>query len=106
MQKQKLPNSITVLILGIFSIITPCFFLGGISCILGITALFLTNKDTKLYKQNTEYYSGYANLQTGKILAIIGLILSIPYLVYSIYMVITIGFGVITSDPLSLGLFK
>ena len=90
MQKQKLPNATTVLILGIFSIITCCCY-GVLGLILGIVALVLAKKDLALYKENPELYSDYGNLNTGKILAIIGIVLSAINLLYNVYLFAFIG---------------
>ena len=72
MEKQKLPNAIAVLILGILSIPTCCFYGSGL--IFGIIALVLAKKDMALYKQDPALYDGYSNLNTGRILAIIGIV--------------------------------
>ncbi|WP_310555394.1 CCC motif membrane protein [Flavobacterium sp.] len=90
MQKQKLPNATAVLILGIFSILTCCCY-GVLGLILGIVALVLAKKDLALYAQNPELYSDYSNLNTGKILAIIGIVLSAIYLVWNIYLFSSVG---------------
>ena len=90
MEKQKLPNATVVLILGICSILTCCCW-GIIGLILGIVALILAQKDLKLYNENPEVYRGYSNLNTGKILAIIGIILSSIYLVFTIYIYAVVG---------------
>lgn len=82
MEQQKLPNATAVLILGIFSILTCCFYGGGL--IFGIVALVLAKKDIALYRLDPAGYSGYSNLNTGKILAIIGIILSIITIMVSI----------------------
>lgn len=84
MEKQKLPNAQAVLILGILSILTCCCY-GVIGLILGIIALVLAKKDTKLYAENPELYSNYSNIKTGKILAYIGIVLSAIYLIVNIY---------------------
>ena len=90
MEKQKLPNATAVLILGIFSIITCCCY-GVLGIISGIVALVLAKKDLALYKENPELYSDYGNLNTGKILAIIGIILSAIYLLYTVYLFAFLG---------------
>lgn len=46
---------------------------------------------TNVYKMDPELYSGYQNLKTGKILAIIGIILSAIYLGFTIYLYTTVG---------------
>jgi hypothetical protein len=90
MKKQKLPNASAVLILGICSIVTCCCY-GIIGLILGIVAIILAKKDIQLYNENPEVYDGYSNLNTGKILAIIGIILSSIYLLFTIYIFAVVG---------------
>lgn len=84
MENQKLPNATAVIVLSIISIITCCCF-GIIGLIFGLIALFLANKDMKLYRENPELYSNYSNLNTGRILAIIATVLSAITLLYFIY---------------------
>ena len=90
MEKQKLPNSTLILVFGILSILTCCCY-GIIGLILGIVAIVLANKATAIYIQNPEEYSGFSNVKTGKILAIIGVILSAIYLIVVIYFYTTVG---------------
>ncbi len=94
MEKQKLPNSTLILVFGIISILTCCCY-GIIGLILGIVAIVLANKATKIYAENPEIYTGYSNVKTGKILAIIGVIINALFLVYVIYI-----FAVVGSDGL------
>ncbi|NCO62945.1 MAG: DUF4190 domain-containing protein [Flavobacteriales bacterium] len=91
MEKQKLPNSTLILVFGILSILTCCCY-GIIGMILGIIAIVLANKATALYAENPELYSGFSNVKTGKILAIIGVVLGSIYLIATIYFYVTIGF--------------
>lgn len=91
MEQQKLPNSTLILVFGILSIVTCCCY-GFIGLILGIIAIVLANKATKLYAENPETYTGFQNVKTGRILAIIGVVLSAIYLLYVIYMFATIGY--------------
>lgn len=90
MEQNKLPNATAVLVLGILSICTCCCW-GVIGLILGIVALVLAKKDTALYLASPELYSNYSNLKTGRILAIIGIVLSAIYLVYTIFLFATLG---------------
>ncbi|MEX0361378.1 MAG: CCC motif membrane protein [Allomuricauda sp.] len=90
MEKQKLPNSTLILVFGIVSIVTCCCY-GVLGLIFGIIALVLANKATKLYMENPENYDGYGNVKAGKILAIIGIILNVLYLGYTIFLFSTIG---------------
>ncbi|APY11993.1 hypothetical protein BWZ22_12465 [Seonamhaeicola sp. S2-3] len=92
MEQQKLPNSTLILVFGILSIATCCCY-GIIGLILGIIAIVLANKATKVYAENPEAYTGYSNVKTGKILAIIGVILSAIYIAYVIFMFVTVGYS-------------
>lgn len=74
MEQQKLPNATAVLVLGILSIPTCCCY--GIGLVLGIIAIVLYNKDKKLYMENPELYSNFNLSNTGRILGIIGVVLS------------------------------
>jgi hypothetical protein len=90
MEKQKLPNATAVLTLGILSILTCCCY-GVIGLVLGIIAIVLANKDMKLYNENPDIYDGYSNINTGKILAIIGIVLSAIYFMANIYLWVFVG---------------
>ncbi len=90
MEKRKLPNATAILILGILSILTCCCW-GVIGLTLGIVALILAKKDLALYNENPEIYEGFSNINTGRILAIIGIILSSIYLILNIYMYVVWG---------------
>ena len=81
--KQTLPNSTATLILGICSIVFGCFFIG---LILGIIGLVLSGKDNQMYKSNPELYDGYGALNAGRIMSIIGVILSGLYTIYFIFV--------------------
>ena len=86
---QKLPNTTASMILGIVSIVCCCTIVLGV--IFSIIGYVLANKDLKLYNQNPESYTGVENANTAKILNIIGFVLSIFSLVYSIYSIMAIG---------------
>lgn len=87
---QKLPNATAVLVLGIISIVTCCCY-GILGLILGIIALVLAKKDMALYNANPRSYSNYSNLNIGRILAIIGIVLNVLYLLMTIWMIVTFG---------------
>ncbi len=90
MEKQTLPNSTTILVLGILSIVGCCCYgLPGI--ILAIIAIIMAKKATTIYNENPEAYTGFQNVKTGKILAIVGIVLSILYLIYVIFIFATLG---------------
>ena len=84
MENQKLPNATAVLILGIASIITCCCY-GVLGIITGVVALVLAKKDTQLYLENPELYSNYSNIKTGKVLAYIGIVLSILFVLFIVW---------------------
>ena len=89
-QQKKLPNANTALVLGIISYIACCFtIVGGI--LFSVIALILTNKDTKLYNQSPEEYSNFSQVKTAKVVAIIGLVLSILMTIIVIVGVIAAG---------------
>ncbi|HEX8561452.1 MAG TPA: CCC motif membrane protein [Flavobacterium sp.] len=90
MEKQKLPNANAVLILGILSLLGCCCY-GILGVILGVVALILAKKDMELYRAQPELYSNYSNLNTGRILAIVGLAISAVYMIIMIYMFATYG---------------
>ena len=90
MEKRNLPNATAVLVLGIVSILSCCCY-GIVGLIFGAVALFLAQKDLKLYNAEPELYLNYSNLKIGRTLAIIGISLSAVYLVITIYMYVVIG---------------
>ena len=99
MEKQTLPNSTLILVFGILSIVTCCCY-GVIGLILGIVALVLANKATELYKTAPENYLGFGNVKAGKIMAIIGIILSVMYLIFMIYLFVLFGWETLQNPEL------
>jgi hypothetical protein len=71
-QKQPLPNSAAVLVLGILSIILGC---GTFGLILGIIGLVISKDGKQLYFQNPDKYTGYGNLNAGRIMCIVGIVI-------------------------------
>ncbi|MGK4568733.1 CCC motif membrane protein [Flavobacterium sp. 3HN19-14] len=90
LEKQKLPNATAVLVLGILSIVTCCCY-GIFGLLFSIIALVLAKKDMKLYQENPELYSNYKNLNTGRIISIVGLVLSIVFILYVAFQLYTLG---------------
>lgn len=76
---EKLPNSTLVLVLGIISIITCICY--GQGLILGIVNLVLARNTSRMYHANPERYSGHGDVKLGRILSIIGIVLSLVFLV-------------------------
>lgn len=87
----KLPNATTVLVMGIISILGCCCY-GIIGIVCGIIGLVLAKKDTALYQQNPTAYNNYSNLNTGRILCIIGLVISSIALISNIVLIAMYGF--------------
>ena len=87
-QKQSLPNSTAVLVLGICSIVFGCFFVG---LILGIIGISLSSKGRRMFKDNPDIYEGYGSLNAGFIMSIIGTVLSGLYIFYWIIAVAILG---------------
>ena len=90
MERQTLPNSTLILVLGILSIIGCCCY-GIIGLILGIVTIVLAKKATAIYAENPELYDGYNNVKTGKILAYVGIALSVIYVIIMIIGLIIYG---------------
>ena len=97
MEKQNLPNSTLILVFGILSIVT-CWCYGFIGLILGIIAIVLASKSAKLYQAEPDLYSGYGNVQAGKIMAFIGIILSVATIVGMTMVMNMIGWDAL-QDP-------
>lgn len=83
--QSKLPNATASMVLGILSILCCCS--GFIGIILGIIGLVLANKDIKTYQSNPQMYTGIQNVNTARILNIIGLVIGVLSLVYSLWAI-------------------
>lgn len=90
--KQPLPNATAVLVLGILSI-AFCWCYGILGIIMGIIALVISTNPLKLYKADPEKWSGYPNLQAGRVTAIVGLSLSALFIIIVIIALATTGFN-------------
>ncbi|PVV59555.1 CCC motif membrane protein [Chryseobacterium sp. HMWF035] len=89
--EQKLPNAQTVLILGIISVVGTCCCTGLIGIICGLIGLSKYNKDKLLYDAAPQAYTDFNNLNTGRILCIIGLALGSLQVLYMVYILATVG---------------
>ncbi len=96
MEEQKLPSTGVVIGLGIASILL-CWCYGVLGLILATVAIIIAGNSKKLYDQNPENYSNYGSLKTGKIIAIIGLVLNILILLFFIWAISKVGWDVIQS---------
>jgi len=81
MSQQNLPGANTVLVMGIVSVIGTLVCCGPFGAIFSIIALIQAKTANKLYLANPELYSDYSLVKTGKVLAYIGLVLSLIMLV-------------------------
>lgn len=99
MEQQKLPNATLILVFGILSIVTCCCY-GILGLIFGIIALVMAKKAVALYKENPEMYTDYGNVKTGKVLAIIGIVLSAIYLCFSLWAISTFGLEALQDQEL------
>lgn len=99
MEQQKLPNSTLILVFGILSIVTCCCY-GVVGLILGIVTIILAKKATQIYAENPDLYSGFQNVKTGKVLAIIGIVLSVIYLLFCIWAITTFGWEALQDQEL------
>ena len=99
MENNKLPNATAVLVLGILSIIT-CWCYGVIGIVLAVVALFLAKKDSSLYKESPERFDNYQNLNIGRVLAIIGLVLSVLFLAFMVWIISVVGMDALQNEDL------
>jgi len=93
MEQQKLPNVTISLVLGIISFIACCCSWGIGGILLSGIALFLINKDKKTLEASGDpsIYTNASQLNTARIIAIIGLVLAVLTLLLIIFQIITAG---------------
>ncbi|AOW19571.1 CCC motif membrane protein [Urechidicola croceus] len=87
MEKQKLQGANSALILGIFSIITACCCSGLPGLILGIIGLNSAKKAKAAADANPDAYSNIGNIEAGRITSLIGVVLGVIFLLWTIYLV-------------------
>ena len=93
--QQQLPNSTTILVLGICSIAT-CWCTGLIGLGLGITSLVMSKKARltyEAYPNGTFTESSLNNMKAGKICGIIGVCLSGIAIIYFLIYFLILGFA-------------
>ncbi len=97
-QQQPLPNATAILVLGIVSIVGCCLY-GTVGFICGIIALVMAAKARELYKSNPGLYTeaSYKNMNGGRICAIIGLTLSLLYIILIIILISIMGLSALTN---------
>jgi hypothetical protein len=89
---QNLPNSRTVLVLGVLSIVFSSWYFFIVGITLSILALVLANRDLSLYYTNKAQYTlnSYNNLKAGRVCAIIGLAVGILFFIFFILILVGI----------------
>ena len=90
MLKQKLPNANTILILSVLSVITCCLY-GVVGIVLAVVAIQKAKKEEQLYWENPEQYASLGTVNAARVIAVIGLILSTIYLIFTLYIWIVVG---------------
>ena len=91
MEQQKLPNATTSIVLGSISFICCCFSMGIGGILLSGIAFFLARKDEQAYAAQPDLYSNFGQVKTAKIIAIIGLILGVLTLAWTVYYINSLG---------------
>lgn len=89
--QQNLPNSNTILVLGILSIVFCWWKLVSIAgIIMGVITLVLAKRETSAYNSAPQKYtiSSLNNVKTGRTCAIIGLIISVVIFVLAVLFLI------------------
>lgn len=90
MEQQKLPNATMIIVLSIVGYLCCCF--AGLGIIPSAIALVMANKAQKLNNENPQLYDNYSTIKTGRIVAIIALVLNVLVIINTIYNISTIGF--------------
>ena len=90
--QQNLPNSRTVLVLGILSIVFSSWYFSIVGIVLSTLALVLANRDLSIYYSNKSQYtlSSFNNLKAGRVCAIIGLAVAILFFIFFILILVGI----------------
>lgn len=89
MEQEKLPNGTMIIVLGILGYLCCC--LAGLGIIPSAIAYFMATKAEKIYAENPEGYDNAGQIKTGKIVALIAVILNVLMIVRWIYVFATGG---------------
>ncbi len=89
MSIRKLPNSTAVYFLALVSMFIFCF--AGIGIIPAIIAYIVALKSEKVYRLSPAQFNNFGTIRKGKIIAIIGIILTLIIISVAIWTLITIG---------------
>ncbi len=86
--KALLPNASATLVLGILSLVLGCGILG---LILGIIGLSISKEAKQLYDKDPDAYIGYGNLNAGRVLCIIGIVIGSISLMVLLFWILGIA---------------
>jgi len=89
MEKQKLPNGVAALLLGIFGFVCCCIY--GAGTIPAGIGFYLARKSEKLYLENPDDYDNYSQIKAAKIVAIVAFIINILFIARVAYVIYTVG---------------
>ena len=89
MEKQPLQYSTLIYILAIISL--PLCCCGGFGVITAGIAFFIARSELNKFYNNPDAYSNQDNIYTGKIIALVVLIINALYMIYVAYSIYTIG---------------
>jgi hypothetical protein len=92
---EKVPNNVGILVLGILSIFPGCFCYGILGIILGIIALALGSTANNKIKENPNRYTESSKqlVKAGRICGIVGLSLSVLYIIILLGVLFISGFS-------------
>ncbi|MEG1037782.1 MAG: hypothetical protein RSE22_05440 [Mucinivorans sp.] len=87
-QKPMLPNAVSTLVLGICSIVFTFFFVGLVLAIIGLA---ISGSGMRIYRDNPTVWTGYSMLSAGRVLCIIGTVISSLYALFVLIAVLFVG---------------
>ena len=96
MEQQKLPNATMIIVLGIMGYLCCCF--AGLGAIPSAIAFFMARKSEKIYAENPEAYDNMSQIKTGKIVALIALIINALFILRLIYVISTVGWSEMSDE--------
>lgn len=96
MEQEKLPNGVLIIVLGILGYLCCCF--AGLGIIPSAIAFFMARKSEKMYAANPELYDNMSQIKTGKIVALIAVILNVLYIIRIIYVIATVGWSEMSEE--------
>lgn len=83
-----LPNAVSTLVLGICSIVFTFFFVGLVLAIIGLA---ISGSGMRIYRDNPTVWTGYSMLSAGRVLCIIGTVISSLYALFVLIAVLFVG---------------